>query len=148
MGMKKEFMWVMSGTILMATIACAVSYGTLYDLAVKHRIVVAFLFPIVVDGTMALSMFIRVYFSKIGKPSIIPAMILGFFTITSIALNTLGALNPIEAYIYAIAPISVFACTELCALIVEKSPTPAKKRVSRAKPKPEGIKSAIPERYR
>jgi len=132
--MKREFGWVMAGTIAMATIACAVSYGTLYELAVEHRIVVAFLFPIVVDGTMALSMFIRVYFSKIGKPSIIPAMILGFFTITSIVLNTLGAQDLTESYIYAIAPVSVFACTELCALIVEKQPVVRKKRVVKKSP--------------
>ncbi len=132
--MKTEFKLAISGTILMATIACAVSYGTLYDLAIQHRIVVAFLFPIMIDGTMALSMFIRVYFAKIGKLTIMPAMILGFFTFTSIVLNALGARNPVEMYIYAIAPIAVFACTELCALIVEKQPIVSKRRVVKKSP--------------
>lgn len=122
--MKTEFKLAIGGTILMAIISCAVSYGTLHELAVTHRIVTAFLFPIMIDGTMALAMFIRVYFAKIGKISKSPAMILAFFTLTSIILNAIGAKELIEWYIYAIAPIAVFACTELCAIIVETSPLP------------------------
>jgi len=132
--MKTEFKMAISGTILMAIISCAVSYGTLYDLAIHHRIVVAFLFPIMIDGTIALSMFIRVYFSKIGKQTWLPAMILAFFTVTSITLNAIGARNLTEQYIYAIAPIAVFACTELCALIVEKQPIGNKRRVVKKSP--------------
>lgn len=112
----------------MSLICMAVSYGAMLEVALMHRIAVAELFPIVVDGTMALSMFIRVYFSKIGKETKAPMLIMGFFTLTSIVVNAVAAKDVLEVYIYSIAPIGVFACTELSAMIIEKKPVDKKTR--------------------
>lgn len=106
----------------------AVSYGAMYEVAMTHRILVAELYPLVVDGTMALSMFIRVYFSKIGKDTKAPLLIMGFFTLTSIFVNAVAARDALEVFLYSIAPIGVFACTELSAMIIEKKPVEKKRR--------------------
>jgi hypothetical protein len=126
--MKIEFKMALIGTITMSFICMAVSYGAMYEVAMMHRIAVAELFPLVVDGTMCLSMFIRVYFSKIGKPTQAPLLIMGFFTLTSIIVNAVAARDALEMYIYSIAPIGVFACTELSAMIIEKQPVVRRKR--------------------
>jgi hypothetical protein len=121
------------GTISMSLICMAVSYGTLHEIAYNARLVAAPLFPIVIDGTMALAMFTRIYFRKIGKQSNIPVMIMAYFTVTSIILNAIGAQSIIEAYIYTAAPIGVLACTEITAAILEKAPTkkPIKRNASK-----------------
>ena len=128
--MKLEFKLALTGTIIMSFICMAVSYGAMYEVAMMHRIAVAELFPLVVDGTMALSMFIRVYFSKIGKETKMPVLIMAFFTATSIIINAVAARDALEVYIYSIAPIGVFACTELSAMIIEKRPV-EKRKVTR-----------------
>lgn len=129
--MKLEFKLALTGTMIMTAICMAVSYGSMLEVAMMHRIAVAELFPLVVDGTMALSMFIRVYFSKIGKPTKMPVLIMAFFTATSIIVNAVAAQDILEVYIYAIAPIGVFACTELSAMVVEKQPTERKSKPRR-----------------
>lgn len=126
--MRLEFKLALTGTILMTFICMAVSYGAMLEVAMMHRIAVAELFPLVVDGTMALSMFIRVYFSKIGKDTRAPLLIMAFFTVTSIIVNAVAARDILEVYIYSIAPIGVFACTELSAMIIEKKPVEKKPR--------------------
>lgn len=126
--MRLEFKLALTGTILMTFICMAVSYGAMLEVAMMHRIAVAELFPLVVDGTMALSMFIRVYFSKIGKDTKAPLLIMAFFTVTSIIVNAVAARDILEVYIYSIAPIGVFACTELSAMIIEKKPVEKKPR--------------------
>jgi hypothetical protein len=83
---------------------------------------------------MALSMFIRVYFSKIGKDTKAPLLIMAFFTATSIIVNAVAARDALEVYIYAIAPIGVFACTELSAMIIEKKPV-EKKPIKKTPPR-------------
>jgi hypothetical protein len=45
---------------------------------------------------------------------------MAFFTVTSIIVNAVAARDALEVYIYSIAPIGVFACTELSAMIIEK----------------------------
>ena len=110
------------GTIFMSFICMIVSYGAMLEVAMMHRMAVAELFPLTVDGTMCLAMFIRVYFSKIGKDVRAPLLIMGFFTLTSIFVNAVAARDALEVYIYSIAPIGVFACTELSAMIIEKKP--------------------------
>lgn len=112
----------------MSFVCMAVSYGAMLEVAMMHRIAVAELFPLVVDGTMALSMFIRVYFSKIGKDTKAPLLIMAFFTATSIFVNAVAARDALEVYIYSIAPIGVFACTELSSMIIEKKPIEKKPR--------------------
>ena len=120
--MKLEFKMALVGTVIMSFVCMAVSYGAMYHVAMMHSIAVAELFPLTVDGTMALSMFIRVYFSKIGKDTKAPLLIMAFFTATSIIVNAVAARDALEVYIYSIAPIGVFACTELSAMIIEKKP--------------------------
>ncbi len=126
--MKLEFKMALTGTIIMSFVCMAVSYGAMLEVAMMHRIAVAELFPLVVDGTMALSMFIRVYFSKIGKDTKAPLLIMAFFTATSIFVNAVAARDALEVYIYSIAPIGVFACTELSSMIIEKKPIEKKPR--------------------
>ena len=107
----------------MSFICMIVSYGTMLEVAMMHRMAVAELFPLTVDGTMCLAMFIRVYFSKIGKDVRAPLLIMAFFTATSIFVNAVAARDALEMFIYSIAPIGVFSCTELSAMIIEKKPT-------------------------
>lgn len=126
--MKLEFKMALTGTIIMSFVCMAVSYGAMYNVAMMHQIAVAELFPLTVDGTMALAMFIRVYFSKIGKDTKAPLLIMSFFTLTSIFVNAVAARDILEVYIYSIAPIGVFACTELSAMIIEKKPVEKKPR--------------------
>ena len=126
--MKLEFKLALTGTILMSFVCMAVSYGAMYEVAMMHRIAVAELFPLTVDGTMCLAMFIRVYFSKIGKDTKAPLLIMAFFTATSIIVNAVAARDILEVYIFSIAPIGVFACTELSAMIIEKKPVEKKHR--------------------
>lgn len=126
--MKLEFKMALVGTVIMSFVCMAVSYGAMYHVAMMHSIAVAELFPLTVDGTMALSMFIRVYFSKIGKDTKAPLLIMAFFTATSIIVNAVAARDALEVYIYSIAPIGVFACTELSAMIIEKKPVEKKSK--------------------
>lgn len=126
--MKLEFKMALVGTVIMSFVCMAVSYGAMYHVAMMHSIAVAELFPLTVDGTMALSMFIRVYFSKIGKDTKAPLLIMAFFTATSIIVNAVAARDALEVYIYSIAPIGVFACTELSAMIIEKKPIEKKSK--------------------
>lgn len=126
--MKLEFKMALVGTVIMSFVCMAVSYGAMYHVAMMHSIAVAELFPLTVDGTMALSMFIRVYFSKIGKDTKAPLLIMAFFTATSIFVNAVAARDALEVYIYSIAPIGVFACTELSSMIIEKKPIEKKPR--------------------
>lgn len=126
--MKLEFKLALTGTIIMSFVCMAVSYGAMYHVAMMHSIAVAELFPLTVDGTMALAMFIRVYFSKIGKDTKAPLLIMAFFTATSIIVNAVAARDALEVYIYSIAPIGVFACTELSSMIIEKKPVEKKPR--------------------
>ena len=128
--MKLEFKLALLGTIFMSFICMIVSYGAMLEVAMMHRVAVAELFPICVDGTMCLAMFIRVYFSKIGKDVKAPLLIMGFFTLTSIFVNAVAARSALEMFIYSIAPIGVFSCTELCAMIIEKKPV-EKRKVTR-----------------
>lgn len=120
--MKLEFKMALLGTIFMSFICMIVSYGAMLEVAMMHRMAVAELFPLTVDGTMCLAMFIRVYFSKIGKDVRAPLLIMGFFTLTSIFVNAVAARDALEMFIYSIAPIGVFSCTELSAMIIEKKP--------------------------
>ena len=120
--MKLEFKMALLGTIFMSFICMIVSYGTMLEVAMMHRMAVAELFPLTVDGTMCLAMFIRVYFSKIGKDVRAPLLIMAFFTATSIFVNAVAARDALEMFIYSIAPIGVFSCTELSAMIIEKKP--------------------------
>lgn len=126
--MKLEFKMALTGTIIMSFVCMAVSYGAMYNVAMMHQIAVAELFPLTVDGTMALAMFIRVYFSKIGKDTKAPLLIMAFFTATSIIVNAVAARDALEVYIYSIAPIGVFACTELSSMIIEKKPVEKKSK--------------------
>ena len=126
--MKLEFKMALTGTIIMSFVCMAVSYGAMYNVAMMHQIAVAELFPLTVDGTMALAMFIRVYFSKIGKDTKAPLLIMAFFTATSIFVNAVAARDALEVYIYSIAPIGVFACTELSSMIIEKKPVEKKSK--------------------
>jgi len=126
--MKLQYKLALSGTVLMTLICMAVSYGTMYEVAMMHQIPAAELFPIAIDGSMALAMFVRVYFSKIGKPSRETLLIMGFFTLTSILVNAVAAQNALEIYLFSIAPIGVFSSTELSALIIEKQPVEKKPR--------------------
>ena len=105
-----------------------VSYGAMLEVAMMHRMAVAELFPLTVDGTMCLAMFIRVYFSKIGKDVRAPLLIMAFFTATSIFVNAVAARDALEMFIYSIAPIGVFSCTELSAMIIEKKPIEKKSK--------------------
>jgi len=126
--MKLEFKMALLGTIFMSFICMIVSYGAMFEVAMMHRIAVAELFPLTVDGTMCLAMFIRVYFSKIGKDVRAPLLIMGFFTLTSIFVNAVAARDALEMFIYSIAPIGVFSCTELSAMIIEKKPIEKKSK--------------------
>lgn len=128
--MKLAFKLALTGTIIMTFVCMAVSYGTMYEVAMMHHIPVAELFPIAIDGSMALGMFVRVYFSKIGKSTKESLLIMGFFTLTSIIVNAVAATNALEVYLFAIAPIGVFCSTELSSMIVEKAPTKSKPRGS------------------
>lgn len=115
-------------TIVMAVISMGVSYGTLHEVAINARLVAAPLFPIMIDGTMAMAMFARIYFRKIGKKTLVPVMIMAYFTVTSIILNAIGAQSIVEAYIYTAAPIGVLTCTEIMGAILEKAPARSQSR--------------------
>lgn len=127
--MRLEFKLALIGTMIMSVICMAVSYDAMKAVAVMHNVVNTDLFPITIDGTMCLAMFIRVYFSKIGKETWAPLLIMAFFTATSVIVNAVAAKDILEVYIFSIAPIGVFACTELSAMIIEKKPV--ERRTSR-----------------
>jgi hypothetical protein len=130
-GIKNSAWLTIAGSAIMSLICMYVSYGTLHDLALNCRLTGAILFPVTIDGTMAISMYVKVYFSKIGNDNIWPTVIMWFFVVNSIILNAIGATNLEEMYVYAMPAIGVLSCTELTSRIIEK--LPVKKPVTRKK---------------
>ena len=100
----------------LAFFSFAISYEALKNLAAGEGINPSSLFPLIIDGVIILALIWRLY----GNCRDESRIIMGIYVILSIALNAVSHGSILGAIMAAVAPISLFVCSEVAASKVHK----------------------------
>lgn len=96
---------------VLAFFSFAISYEALKNLAAGEGINPSSLFPLIIDGVIILALIWRLY----GNCRDESRIIMGIYVILSIALNAVSHGSILGAIMAAVAPISLFVCSEVAA---------------------------------
>ncbi|WP_155373736.1 DUF2637 domain-containing protein [Catellatospora vulcania] len=144
---------VVMGFIAVVGAGFALSYDALKAVAVSAhmRADLAWLFPVTVDGAMAIATIVAIVMKKMDKPTWYPWIVVGVGAVISVICNGLHAWNAggdeIAMAVSAVPPLLLALCVHLLMSLVESigasvavaaeeaaKPTPARKP---ARPKPQ-----------
>lgn len=103
-------------SVILAFFSFAISYTCMKELAALNGIEPAYLFPLIIDGVILLTLVYRLYGDDIDTARVIMAA----YVAISIGFNAIAHGNPLAAIMAAIAPISLLVTSEIAASMLHQ----------------------------
>ena len=132
-----------AGVLVLAAAAFTLSYDALHHLALDSRVRpgLAWLWPVVIDGTIVVSLLTVLAAKRAGTKAGYPWALAGLFSAASVAFNIAHAPDrPVAQLVFAMAPVALVLTTHLLMQQVSwRRPGPAPDRTwpnSRSAPNP------------
>jgi hypothetical protein len=105
---------------ILALFSFSISYTALATLALINGIYPAELFPLIIDGIIILALVWRLY----GNDTDMARLVMGSYVVMSIGFNALSHGSVVSALMAAIAPISLYITSEICASMINQKIIP------------------------
>jgi hypothetical protein len=105
-----------AGVLVLAAAAFTLSYDALHQLALDSRVrpALAWLWPVVIDGTIVVALLTVLAANRAAVPAAYPWMLAGLFSAASVAFNIAHAPDrPVAQLVFAMAPIALVLTTHL-----------------------------------
>ncbi len=105
-----------AGVVLLATAAFTLSYDALHQLALDSRVRagLAWVWPVVIDGTIVVALLTVLAAKRAGTPAAYPWTLAGLFSLASVAFNVAHAPDrPVARLVFAMAPVALVLTTHL-----------------------------------
>lgn len=101
---------------LLAFFSFAISYQALSSLAASEGINPSALFPVIIDGVIVLALIWRLA----GNEPDLSRIVMAAYVLMSIAFNAVSHGSILGAVLAAVAPISLFVCSEVSASMLHQ----------------------------
>jgi hypothetical protein len=105
-----------AGVLLLAAAAFTLSYDALHQLALESRVRpgLAWLWPVVIDGTIVVALLTVLAAKRAGARAGYPWALAGLFSAASVAFNIAHAPDrPVAQLVFAMAPVALVLTTHL-----------------------------------
>ena len=105
-----------AGVIVLAAAAFTLSYDALHQLALDSRVrpALAWLWPVVVDGTIVVALLTVLAAKRAATQAAYPWALAGLFSLASVAFNVAHAPDrPVAQLVFAMAPVALVLTTHL-----------------------------------
>jgi hypothetical protein len=105
-----------AGVLLLAAAAFTLSYDALHHLALNSRVRpgLAWLWPVVIDGTIVVALLTVLAAKRAGAQAGYPWALAGLFSLSSVAFNIAHAPDrPVAQLVFAMAPVALVLTTHL-----------------------------------
>ena len=105
-----------AGVIVLAAAAFTLSYDALHQLALDSRVrpALAWLWPVVIDGTIVVALLTVLAANRAGTRAGYPWALAGLFSLASVAFNIAHAPDrPVAQLVFATAPVALVLTTHL-----------------------------------
>jgi hypothetical protein len=119
-----------AGVLVLAAAAFTLSYDALHQLALDSRVRpgLAWLWPVVIDGTIVVALLTVLAAKRAGREAGYPWALAGLFSAASVAFNVAHAPDrPVARLVFAMAPVALVLTTHLLMQQVSwRQPTPGR----------------------
>ena len=119
-----------AGVLVLAAAAFTLSYDALHQLALDSRVRpgLAWLWPVVIDGTIVVALLTVLAAKRAGRAAGYPWALAGLFSAASVAFNIAHAPErPVARLVFAMAPVALVLTTHLLMQQVSwRQPTPGR----------------------
>jgi hypothetical protein len=105
-----------AGVLVLAAAAFTLSYDALHQLALDSRVrpALAWLWPVVIDGTIVVALLTVLAAKRAGTRAAYPWVLAGLFSLASVAFNIAHAPDrPVAQLVFAMAPVALVLTTHL-----------------------------------
>jgi hypothetical protein len=105
-----------AGVLVLAAAAFTLSYDALHQLALDSRVrpALAWLWPVVIDGTIVVALLTVLAAKRAGMRAGYPWALAGLFSLASVAFNIAHAPDrPVAQLVFAMAPVALVLTTHL-----------------------------------
>jgi hypothetical protein len=105
-----------AGVLVLAAAAFTLSYDALHQLALDSRVRpgLAWLWPVVIDGTIVVALLTVLAAKRAGRGAGYPWTLAGLFSLASVAFNVAHAPErPVARLVFAMAPVALVLTTHL-----------------------------------
>jgi hypothetical protein len=105
-----------AGVLVLAAAAFTLSYDALHQLALDSRVRpgLAWLWPVVIDGTIVVALLTVLAAKRAGRGAGYPWTLAGLFSLASVAFNVAHAPDrPVARLVFAMAPVALVLTTHL-----------------------------------
>jgi hypothetical protein len=105
-----------AGVLVLAAAAFTLSYDALHQLALDSRVrpALAWLWPVVIDGTIVVALLTVLAAKRAGMRAAYPWALAGLFSLASVAFNIAHAPDrPVAQLVFAMAPVALVLTTHL-----------------------------------
>jgi Protein of unknown function (DUF2637) len=105
-----------AGVLVLAAAAFTLSYDALHQLALDSRVrpVLAWLWPVVIDGTIVVALLTVLAAKRAATRAGYPWVLAGLFSLASVAFNVAHAPDrPVAQLVFAMAPVALVLTTHL-----------------------------------
>jgi Protein of unknown function (DUF2637) len=105
-----------AGVLVLAAAAFTLSYDALHQLALDSRVRpgLAWLWPVVIDGTIVVALLTVLAAKRVGRGAGYPWALAGLFSAASVAFNIAHAPDrPVARLVFAMAPVALVLTTHL-----------------------------------
>jgi hypothetical protein len=105
-----------AGVLMLAAAAFTLSYDALHQLALDSRVrpALAWLWPVVIDGTIVVALLTVLTAKRAGTRAAYPWALAGLFSLASVAFNIAHAPDrPVAQLVFAMAPVALVLTTHL-----------------------------------
>jgi hypothetical protein len=105
-----------AGVLVLAAAAFTLSYDALHQLALDSRVRpgLAWLWPVVIDGTIVVALLTVLAAKRVGRGAGYPWALAGLFSAASVAFNIAHAPErPVARLVFAMAPVALVLTTHL-----------------------------------
>jgi Protein of unknown function (DUF2637) len=105
-----------AGVLVLAAAAFTLSYDALHQLALDSRVRpgLAWLWPVVIDGTIVVALLTVLATKRAGRAAGYPWALAGLFSLASVAFNVAHAPDrPVARLVFAMAPVALVLTTHL-----------------------------------
>jgi hypothetical protein len=105
-----------AGVLVLAAAAFTLSYDALHQLALDSRVrpALAWLWPVVIDGTIVVALLTVLAAKRAGARAGYPWVLAGLFSLASVAFNVAHAPDrPVAQLVFAMAPVALVLTTHL-----------------------------------
>jgi Protein of unknown function (DUF2637) len=105
-----------AGVLVLAAAAFTLSYDALHQLALDSRVrpALAWLWPVVIDGTIVVALLTVLAAKRAATPAAYPWALAGLFSLASVAFNIAHAPDrPVAQLVFAMAPVALVLTTHL-----------------------------------